>query len=399
MKNKKMIGIALALGALAVMSRFDSILSPSVASMQAAFPEADPSSVESVVSIGASGAMFAGLVAGWLLSKLSFKVMGALACLCVAVGGIVPIFVHTDVSQLLVCAVIAGFGTGAASTMMPSLAARYFKGEKLQGVQGKLTVVQMVGSTLVVWVGGLLAVGGWINNYYLYFLAVVALVIMLAVAPNENAGQQSEGDGAERTRIEGRSQNIVAIGAALAMGFLGCMISAVLYTKLSVYLGAFDLGDSSVSGTLLMLNSAAAVVVGMLINPIKRVFKGFTMPFAFLALAVGSAFFVFTRTLVLTGVGVFCIGIGAALIMTSCPFILSNVSEQKRYPFVMGCFSCATSLGFTGSTWFFRAISEACGLDATVGTFQIMLVLGLVACVVLAALQFQKRIENCYLYE
>lgn len=400
MKKNRAIGIALTLGALAVMSRLDSILSPSVASMQMAFPDADPTSVESIVSIGASGAMFAGLIAGFLLSKLSFKVVGILACLCIAGGGILPIFVHTSVTQLLACAIVVGFGTGAASTMMSSLAARYYKGDKLQSVQGRLSVVQTVGFSVVVWLGGLLAVRGWVNNYYLYYLAIIAFALIVLFAPNETAGEQGDDDqGVERKQIAGRSQNVFWIVVVLALAVMDCLISAILYTKLSVYLSDFNLGDSSVSGMVMMFNSVAYIVVGLLINPIKRVLKNMTVPIGFAFMGIGALLFVVAPSVVAACAGTLLIGVGDAVLMTSFPFVLSNIVEEKHFPLAMGCFACFTSLGFTGSAWFFRMVSDVLGLDSTLGSFQIIVVLGVVMCLVLAVAQFQKRVEQNYLYE
>lgn len=400
MKNKNaVIGVALTLGALAVMSRFDSILSPSVALMQAAFPEADPSSVESIVSIGSSGGMIAGLISGFLLSRLSYKMVGALACGCVAVGGIVPIFVHTSVTELLVFAVIAGFGAGACSTLMASLAACFFKGEALQGVQGKLSAVQSIGSMAATWIGGMLAVHGWINNYYMYFAALVALALVLIYAPNDAAGESSSKSGVERKPIEGRKQSLPIVILVLFMGFLGCVLTSVLYTKLSRYLDVTGLGDSSLSGTMMIFRTCAAVAVGFCINPLKKIFKKMTMPMSFVLLACGAALFVFGRSLVTTAIGTFCIGFGTAMFMTFCPFILSNVTEQKHFPLVMGCFSCVTSMGFTVSPWFFRVITDVLGLDQVLGAFTVMIAIGLIAFAALTVTQFQKNVEKHYLYE
>lgn len=396
-KQDKMVGIILTLGALAVMSKFDTICSPSVASMQAAFPDADPATVESIISVGSTGSMITGVVSGFLLSKLSYKAVGAMACLCIAVGGIAPIFIHSSISQLIVCAIIVGLGTGATS--YTALAAHYFKGDAFQGVQGKLMVARTLGSTLVLWIGGFLAVNGWVYNYYLYFLAIVALVLVLIFAPNETAGERSGRGGATRNKVEGRSQNIPAIVGTLLLAVFSCMIAAVLYTKLSVYLSDYGLGDSSTAGTILMFYSAATIVVGMFINQFTHVLKSYTVPFAFFFCAIGGALFAFTSNLITVALGTFFLGLGVTLVSTKCPFLLSNLTEQKYFPLVMGFFTCAANLGFSASTMFFRAVTDAIGLEPVTGAFLVMTVLALAVGIVLVLAKFQKRMESNYLYE
>lgn len=92
--TKQNIGILAGIMVLAVMSRFDSIISPSVAAIQASFPHADPSIVESVVSIGSSAAIVSALLFGQLLSWMKSRTAGCISCICIALGGLLPLLFH-----------------------------------------------------------------------------------------------------------------------------------------------------------------------------------------------------------------------------------------------------------------------------------------------------------------
>lgn len=396
--NKKTLGILIGICVLAIVSRFDSIISPSVAEIQRSFPNDDPSKVESVVSIGASAAMVSAIIFGKLLEKLSFKIVGIIGCLCVAVGGLAPIVIHGSVNELLMFAIVTGFGTGVITTMLPSLSAHFFHGKQLSGLLGKIIAIQDGSSMIVMYIGGLLAMQSWIHNYWLYGIAVLALLLVLLFVPSEKVTDTSEDDDMGKLK-EGAKQSLPSIIVCEILGFLSIFLVAVMYNKLAVYVDTFQLGGSDAAGLALMFNTGSSIVIGLLINQIKGVFRDFTMPFAFVLFAIGALLFIFTRSFPVVCVAAFLIGSGSAIIMATCPFMLSNVTDRKHFPFVMGLFSAITSLGFTSSTWFFKMASDLAGLDPLIGTFWGMLIISVVAAVLLVVFRFQKRTEANYLYE
>ncbi|WEV64580.1 MFS transporter [Bifidobacterium sp. ESL0732] len=397
--NKKTAGILIGILFLAIISRFDSIISPSVAEIQRSFPHDDPSKVESVVSIGASAAMVSAIIFGKLMEKLSFKTVGITGCLFVAVGGLTPIFLHGSVNQLLICAIVAGFGTGIITTILPSLSSHFFHGEQLSGLMGKIVAMQDGSSMIIMYLGGLLAMSGWVHNYWLYGIALIALIFVVIFVPSDSVSDDVEDDVEETHLKEGAKQSIPAIVVCEIMGFLSIFLVAVMYNKLSIYVSTYHLGASDAAGMALMFNTGSSVVIGLLINRIQKLLKNFTIPFAFSLMGIGAILFIFTRFFPLVCLAAFLIGSGSAIIMTRMPFMLSNVADKKHYPFVMGLFSAITSLGFTISTWFFKLISEAFGLDPLIGTFWCMLAISVVMVIVLIVFQFQKRIESHYIYE
>ena len=396
---RRNLGVLVGIMALAVMSRFDSIISPSVATIQASFPHADPSTVESVVSIGSSAAIVSALLFGQLLTRMSFRTAGCISCLCVALGGLMPLFVHSSVSQLLLFALVVGFGVGIATTVLPSLSARFFRGKKLAALMGLVLAVQDGSSMLILALGGFLARGGWLHNYWLYFLALPALVLVIFMVPGVGAVEE-ESEKALRSEASSSrkgGQCWWATISCILIGFLSIFLVAVLYNKLAVYIGKYGLGGTSAAGLALMFNTGSSVVIGLSINGIKRVCRQWTIPVAFLLMALGALLFLTTRSFPLVCLSAFLIGSGSAINMATCPFLLSNLTPHRRYPLVMGLFSATTSLGFTASTWAFKAFSKMFGLDPVTGSFIGMLIIALLAAVMLALVRFQSCVESRYI--
>ena len=398
--TRRNLGVLVGIMSLAIMSRFDSIISPSVAAIQASFPHADPSTVESVVSIGSSAAIVSALLFGQLLTRMSFRTAACISCLCVALGGLMPLVVHSSVSQLLVFALVVGFGVGIATTVLPSLSARFFRGKQLAALMGLVLAVQDGSSMLVLALGGVLAKGGWLHNYWLYFLALPALVLVIFMVPGVGAVEE-ESEKAVRSEASSSSQKSGqcwwATISCILIGFLSIFLVAVLYNKLAVYIAKYGLGSTSAAGVALMFNTGSSVVVGLSINGIKRICRQWTIPAAFLLMALGALLFLTTRSFPLVCLSAFLIGSGSAINMATCPFFLSNLTPHRRYPLVMGVFSATTSLGFTASTWVFKAFSSAFGLDPVTGSFMGMLIIALLAAVMLSLVRFQSCVESRFI--
>lgn len=395
-KNKKMLGIILGILVLAIISRFDSIIAPSVAEIKHSFPDTDPAKVESIVSIGGSAAMVSAILFGKLLEKISFKKVAFMGTLCVAIGGLSPIFFHNSVSILLVFAVITGFGTGIITTVLPSLSAHFFKGDELSGLLGKIVALQDGSSMIVMYIGGLLAMQSWIHNYYIYGLAILAILFVVLFIPNETASVTDDSDG-ESQLNSGKEQNNLFVFISLFLGFLSIFLVAVMYNKLAIYVDNFDLGGPEIAGKALMFNTGSSIVIGLSINYIKKIFKKFTLSFGFLLMAIGASLFIFTHSFTTVCLAAFLIGAGSAVSMTNLPFILSNISEAKKFPFIMGLFSAITSLGFTSSTWVFKTLTSLLSLDPLIGTFQLMAIIAVSASVIIAVTNFQSNSEKYYI--
>ena len=397
--TRRNLGVLVGIMALAIMSRFDSIISPSVAAIQASFPHADPSTVESVVSIGSSAAIVSALLFGQLLTRMSFKTAACICCLCVALGGLLPLLVHSSVNQLLFFALVVGFGVGIATTVLPSLSARFFRGKQLAALMGLVLAVQDGSSMLVLALGGVLAKGGWLHNYWLYFLALPALVLVIFMVPGVGAVEE-ESEKATESQVspsqKGRQCWWATISCIL-IGFLSIFLVAVLYNKLAVYIAKYGLGGTSAAGVALMFNTGSSVVIGLSINGIKRVCRQWTIPVAFLLMALGALLFLTTRSFLLVCLSAFLVGSGSAINMATCPFLLSNLTPHRRYPLVMGVFSATTSLGFTASTWAFKAFSTAFGLNPVTGSFIGMLIIALLAAVILSLVRFQSCVESRFI--
>lgn len=396
-KKKERFGILLGILALAIISRFDAIMAPSIAEIKHSFPTVPPFQVESIVSIGGSAAVVSALLFGKLLQKWAYKTVALIGISCVAFGGLMPLLFHNTVSILLFFAVIAGFGVGTITTVLPSLAAHFFKGERLSSLLGKIIAIQDGSSMILMYVGGRLALQSWVHNYYLYALSFVALVFVLLFVPFEKAMPSNEKENANANTSIHQKQHTLPIVWCLLLGFFNIFLVAVMYNKLAIYIDTYHLGGPDMAGKALMFNTGSSIVVGLLINPIKKRLKDHTLAFGYFLMVVGATLFLTLPYFYIVCLAAFLIGSGSAIAMISLPYMLSNLAQHDKYPFVMGMFSAITSLGFTSSTFVFNTFAQAFHLDPLRSTFIGMLSIALLLSLLLLVTQFQKKVQRYYL--
>ncbi|BDR55015.1 hypothetical protein KIMH_11260 [Bombiscardovia apis] len=406
--TKRNAGILVGIFTLAMLSRFDSIISPSVAAIQAAFPHDNPATVESIATIGATAAVVSALLVGKLMEWLTFKVVGLVSCCCIAFGGLMPIAFHSSVHQLLVFAVITGFGAGMLTTVLPSLSARFFRGPQLSGLMGKVLAMQDGSAMVILAAGGMLATGGWVRNYWLYALALLGVILVACFVPyvkaadpdevfSEEPSKQVSAQDGQSPSEQGRArQSNAAIVVCILLGFFSIFLIAILYNKLSVYISQYRLGGTDAAGFALMFNTGSSVVIGFSINRLRSSLRSFTIPFAFILMAAGACIFLFTKAFPLVCLAAFLVGSGSAINMATCPYLLSNLAERKHYPLVMGIFSAMTSLGFTASTWVFQLVAGITNSSPLLVSFGGMAAIAVVTAVLLIVLRFQPWVEARY---
>ncbi|MGR3742501.1 MFS transporter [Companilactobacillus sp. DQM5] len=397
-QNKnRIVFIFIGIIALTMASRLGSVLSPSISKIQQAFPNTDPTKVESIASIGDISSMLSAIIFGYLLQKITYKMAAIIGSILLIIGGLFPIIIHHDVNQLLTFALIVGFGTGAITTVIPSLTAKTFSGKKLSKMFGINIALEDGFSMLFMFTGGLLAEISWVHNYYVYGAALVTLIFAILFIPNIKPNDQSNIESRDIPDQEISKTGWILIISLLLLGFFSLVLGAVLNTKIAVYLHEFNIGGPSTAGTTLLFLRAASIVVGLSINTLTHIFKRYLLAIGQLAFVLGAIIFICFHSFIASVIGAFIMGSGTSITLSTIPFILSNLSSKKKYPIIIGSFSAITSLGFAASTWFFKATVSIFSSNLIIGTFYGVVIIGIVIAALLTVTQFQKKCEENYI--
>lgn len=372
--------------ALTTVTRLDSIMAPSIVKIQQAFPNADATQVESIASIGDVASMLASFIFGFILTKITYKYAAAIGLTLLAAGGLLPIFIHQSVGQLIFFALIVGLGSGAITTVLPSLSAANYQGER-RSTQFGFNVALEDGFAMVwIVIGGYLANISWVHNYYIYFITVIALILALIFIPNV---KPSEDQSVNETYAAKNHWGLI-IGLVVISTFVE-VLAAVMSNKMAIYLHTYHIGGPSTSGQALLFVRAASIVAGLFISLYRKVFGNYLLAAGFGSAAIGAALFIFSHAFWSSALGAFLIGTCASVTLITVPFLLSNLATAKVYPIVMGSFSALTSLGFSFSVWFFKYTAPLFNTNHLIGTFESMIALSVIIIIVLVGTNLQKR--------
>lgn len=377
-KNKILIGII----ALAVIARLTVSTSPAIAVIGHAFPHASATQVESVATIGDLAAAISALIFGKLLDHWTFKRLAIISVTILAVGGLSPLIWHTSITNLLIAGFMAGLGAGGITTILPSLQSYIYSGESLANMLGRVVALENGSSMVLLFLGGLLASQYWLHNYYLFFLALISLVIVIWALPRTHPGQEEDNVTQVQPAVMSK-QTIISIIAYLITASLMVFLEAVLYNKNAIYIQHFHLGSPALSGQIIMLDGAAAIVVGVTLKWIRRFFKQYLLAACFAANTIGGILLLEWHNTWSIGLATFIIGGASATMLTTVPYILSTLATAKRYPLVMGFFSAITSLGFSSSALVFNNVVPIFSKHILQGTYQLQIIIALVMTIIL----------------
>ncbi|UQS82153.1 MFS transporter [Bombilactobacillus folatiphilus] len=375
--------------ALTTVTRLDSVMAPSIVKIQQTFPHADATQVESIASIGDVASMVASFIFGLILTKITYRHAATIGLCLLAIGGLLPILIHQNVTQLIFFALIVGLGSGAITTVLPSLSAAAYQGERRSNQFG-LNVALEDGFAMVwIVVGGYLANISWVHNYYVYLITLVALILAILFVPNIHPIDQAAGQ-----ETNDRQNHWLLILSLVAIAMFVEILVAVMSNKMAIYLNTYHIGGPSTSGQALLFVRAASIVAGLLISLYRKTFGNCLLAAGFLSIAVGSLLFLAFHAFWSSALGAFLIGTGGSITLITVPFLLSNIANAKIYPIVMGAFSALTSLGFAFSAWFFKYTAPLFNNNNLTGTFRAMVLFSVIIAVSLMVTNLQKRADQ-----
>lgn len=276
-------GIRAAILAMSVVQMGTNAISPILADIAAAFPQAGASTVQFLMTFPSLMVLVFSLAAAGAAAYIPKKVIAAAGCGLFCAGGVLSWLFHGSLTLLFVWAGTAGIGIGLVVPMATSLVTDCFEGAEQQSVMGLQSSAANVGAMLMTFFGGLLAAVHWSCNYLVYLIALPGLFLALACLP-KNAGQTGgrTAGGGFLTLLKKP-----AVLAACALSLLVTMLFNTAPTNLSMLVTENGLGTAAQAGTattlLLLSGTAGGLLFGKLAGKLGRR----VMAFGFGMMALG----------------------------------------------------------------------------------------------------------------
>ncbi len=242
--------------AVATLQMATNGISPILADLAEAFPQAEASTIQFLMTFPCLFIITAGLLGGTLARSVPKKWLILVGNALVALGGLLAWQVHGSLTVLFLWEALIGIGVGLSIPQNMGLIIDLMQGERRATVMGMAASFANLGAMLMIFVGGYLALIHWSWNYLVYLIALPGMVLSYVALPNRVTG-------AEASAPKGSSGGALAllknplVLMVLAIGFCSTMLFNTTPTNLSMRIAELALGNSAQAGlgsSLLLLS-------------------------------------------------------------------------------------------------------------------------------------------------
>lgn len=323
----------LSLSLLTVMS--GAAVSPALARIAAAFPEASATSVKLILTMPAVFIIVFSLMSGRLCAYFSKRLVLAIGLVLYLIGGLGG-GAATSFGLLLVSRGVLGVGVGLIMPLSIGLIADFFGGEERARMLGLSTAASNLGGIIATLTAGALAALSWRYSFCVYGLGAAVLILVLAFLP------EMERKSAETLGRRKLPKAVYAWGSGV---FVLMVAFYALPINLAIFLEQSRLGGASMAGLALSVITGCGFVAGLTFIK-ARALTRILFP-ALLLAVIALGYFLLSRAAVfpqvLLAVGLVGMGVGWAM-----PSLLDGAMRAGGEGAGVQVMAVMSSLVFTG---------------------------------------------------
>ena len=281
------------------------------------------------------------LLVGKLSNRYGEKKLLTAGLMSIGITGVLPFFTSAYPIVLL-SRLLSGFGFGIASPVITSVIARFIEPARRATYTGMIVVGMGLGAMIENILGGILAGISARTFFLIYLIAVIAAAGDMIVLPKTDPVAAE----LPKERKAGGSWNYGMMIWMLCMAsFMHTLFINAYNTNISIYILENITRSTSVTGTVTALNSAFALLTGLLFGKILNKLGKLTLPISILSAAVGYAVILFIPGLAGAYLGSALCGISLSSFMACCSFLISVTVSQDKVAGAGGIFSIFGSAG------------------------------------------------------
>lgn len=306
--KKRMIAVTVLL--LSLMQMAPTGLSPMIAGVSEAFPEASAESVQFLMTMPGIFVLVLSLISAWLAQRFPKKLLISIGCCSMLVAGILPVFFHGSMTVVRIWSAFLGIGMGLVCALAISLLTDYFDGPEKANLMGVQSGANNLGAMLMSLAGGVLASAAWYLNYLVLLLVIPGFICCLLFVPGKNVEKKEQET--HKIQISGTMLKYAVIG----MLFLFCFNAVP--ANMSMYISENAIGNATTAGVASAMSLLGGVLIGMLFGKIDSYLHLYTIPTGYLCLCVGLIGIVNSKALPMLLISCFISGSAITFIMPQC---------------------------------------------------------------------------------
>lgn len=339
-KKLNKTGLKAAILTMSFLQMATNAIAAILADISAEFPEASTAAIQYLMTFPNLLVVVMSIITARLSVHISKKRL-AIAGLCAGLAaGIGSFLFHGSIVLLYFWAGALGIGIGLVVPIAASLVADYFDGGEKDALLGYQTAAANIGSMLMTFLGGVLAVIGWYYNYLVYLLALPGIVFTVMFVPKRNVAVQGQSARAEKAGIK--------IPKAKWFYFVIAAVFMLLFymgpTNLAMFVGERGIGTTMTAGTAATILLLGGTAMGLIFGAVSSRIGKYTITLGFLMLAAGFFMLYTARVLPVLYVGSFLVGTSNTLVLPQCMgSVVTRDKEQST--FLMSAVFAIANLG------------------------------------------------------
>ena len=311
-------GLKIAILSMSLLQMATNAIASVIADIAASFPDVPVSTVQYLMTFPNLFLVISSLVCARLTVKIPKKWIAVTGlCLGLAAGALSFLF-HGSIVLLYIWAAVLGCCMGSTAPMANGLIAEYFDGKERDSMLGLQTSASNLGSMIMTFAGGYLALLGWHYVYWVYFLGIPGIILTLLFVPGKkktDAAADPVPTMPEAGSKEGRKRIPGTAYIYFAIAFFYMICFYVGPTNLALIVQERVLGTTVLSGNAATVLLAGGVVMGLLFGKAAAKIGKFTISCGFFALVLGYLLIFFFPSVPVLYIGSFLIGISNTLVL------------------------------------------------------------------------------------
>lgn len=324
---------------IALLSMCGIVITPVFSEIIRAFPKVPATTVQMIGSLPSLGQLIISLIVGRLAMSIPKKRLALIGVLAVIVGGIVPIFWHSQIAVLLVCAFIVGIGVGFVSTLTPMLISIFFKGESRASMMGFNTAFNSLGAVLMMSAAGILGSKMWFHSYYVFLLAVLVFFLVLFMLPLDKVEKVDVNSSQKKvSTIDVLKQMNKYVFAIAGLVFLTIFFYTAFSNNLSILISQKQVGGTSLAGILSSFGTLGGMITGFLMAYIRKIAHKHLLEMSALLLAVSYFVMFLSNSIPFLFIGAYLSGMGMCIAMATAPYEISILTNEEQNSLGMSLF-------------------------------------------------------------
>ncbi len=367
-------------------------ITPSIALIMEAFPESSATEVQQLTAIPNLMAIVTALAFSVVANKIPRKIVALAGPLFVAVGGLLPYFMGNSLAFLLVCSGIVGLGVGCVTNITQVLITELISPEKRQEAMAQNVIFVNIGAIMMTMGGGMLAAGGWKNNYLVYAVAIPVLILVLMFIPFYQPAIMEDaapGKDAGPKPSLGIKPFLVA-GCILVTN----LVYSAFANNASILIIGNGIGDSSAVGLVNSVATIGGMIAGVILGKILSVpaIGRRSLSLGLILMGCGMVVMATTSNVTVMCVAAFFIGFALSIGFAQTPFVISLTVAPVLIPTAISMYAMGSSIGGTISPTLVNGIAGSLLSGSGADCCFVAAAIALCAAAVLLVTDFQGKI-------